>query len=873
MNLLEVIDAFESGLMKVCLAMLAAVVVGCAGAALYRAALRSAVARWRLLPWLEWAPLACLCAVCIVLGGEKTRGLPQAGGGPITAEEIAQGYRLEGVVTNDATSYVLPTNGVTYMPWSLRGGRETRFALDLGGFSFPFGTGVVRRVDVLSGGMVESLPRPSLAAICAAREWASLIPGESRFWWADADGGAAKLLTWEDVCAGRDRTEVYSAQIELRGNGDFTTRSNNVERVYRRVPYFDWDDDGLENSVDPEPDVAGPDAHGTNAEWYNTVCSNVLEAVATSCDPPVELTWLGGVNSNAYYFVDVVAERGPAPIWFTGDRASRLGDPVVVARAGETNRVPLLIGVDYAVTSDTPFSVSFPVDYMYPEVETNEPCVAHIHWPLEFHFVETNVTGATRIYRVDVGPFDPGGVFSWEMRSGGSSGGMPLRGGGCECVSFAGRDVSFCCSANCGCSGSCEASGTYDFECASFPVSGGGCRCGFVEPDPPAPPPPPEQPSFSVSFSDSAVIFEDTYQDEPGVWKPRRSTRVWVSVSATGGTHGGSFTLVTENLGKLVPVACEPMVFPPSMTVGPYGTYCASFLCEGASQSDSAGDVRMSGTFIENETGASFSSSNRLTVVKVEIKEKVIAIGNPSVHRHRYGIGEEVQCLQKPAIPSVLWGTTGNGSFSSGSETLFLCPMRAEEFQLLARCSDTFLPIPISVIEPEAIVCDYAEFLPPVAGGNGCGMLLRLLVVPFTVSFRNLKIQEVPADLGNWQQWGSHDGYFSDYAFYQYWCHSTFWGAGVWRSVDEFCSLGFDESRMLNWPQPWSEGHLSWKIPYGWKHKDSTSSVCVGQIAPPSYSTWTMNTNFIEKAKHDRRIGVSLSGQMFFEGVLQNENQ
>ena len=95
----------------------------------------------------------------------------------------------------------------------------------------------------------------------------------------------------------------------------------------------------------------------------------------------------------------------------------------------------------------------------------------------------------------------------------------------------------------------------------------------------------------------------------------------------------------------------------------------------------------------------------------------------------------------------------------------------------------------------------------------------------------------------------------------------------VWRVVDEFCSLGFDESRMLNWPQPWSEGHLSWKIPYGWKHKDSTSSVCVGQIEPPTYSTWTMRTNFIEKVKHDRRIGVSLSGQMFFEGVLQNGNQ
>ena len=83
------------------------------------------------------------------------------------------------------------------------------------------------------------------------------------------------------------------------------------------------------------------------------------------------LSWCADVNSNAYYFVDVVTERGPAPIYFTGDRDSRLGNPVVVALAGITNRVPLLIGVDYAVTSDTPFTVSFPIDYIHPTVTTN----------------------------------------------------------------------------------------------------------------------------------------------------------------------------------------------------------------------------------------------------------------------------------------------------------------------------------------------------------------------------------------------------------------------------------------------------------------------------------------------------------------------
>ena len=67
--------------------------------------------------------------------------------------------------------------------------------------------------------------------------------------------------------------------------------------------------------------------------------------------PLPTLSWIEGVNTNAYYFVDVVTTNCLAPIYFTGDRESRLGNPVVVARAFETNHVPLLIGINYAVTS------------------------------------------------------------------------------------------------------------------------------------------------------------------------------------------------------------------------------------------------------------------------------------------------------------------------------------------------------------------------------------------------------------------------------------------------------------------------------------------------------------------------------------------
>ena len=39
------------------------------------------------------------------------------------------------------------------------------------------------------------------------------------------------------------------------------------------------------------------------------------------------LSWLDGVNTNAYYFVDVVTTNGLAPIYFTVDRDLCLGNP------------------------------------------------------------------------------------------------------------------------------------------------------------------------------------------------------------------------------------------------------------------------------------------------------------------------------------------------------------------------------------------------------------------------------------------------------------------------------------------------------------------------------------------------------------------
>ena len=273
MNVLEGIDALKNGLMWVGLSALAAIAVGVVGAWLCRGV---AFATRRLLTVARIIAFAVVSAFCVLRGGAKfLMPLPSTGGTPVvpevvTPEEIAQGWWLESVVTNGAVSYAMPTNGVEYMPWSLGGGYEMHFPLDLGDdFGFSFGTGMVRRLDVLSGGMVESLPRQrveglyhSLMSICAAREYASIVPGEGRFWWAGAVTAVAgrppyrgEILTWEGVYAGRDRTGQYNAQIEFHDDGNFITRSNNVERVYRRVLPFDIDNDGLPNTIDPMPEV------------------------------------------------------------------------------------------------------------------------------------------------------------------------------------------------------------------------------------------------------------------------------------------------------------------------------------------------------------------------------------------------------------------------------------------------------------------------------------------------------------------------------------------------------------------------------------------------------------------------------------------
>ena len=143
----------------------------------------------------EWASRPLLTGIAAVPAAENTAAKMSAVPVMVTPEDIARGYRVESVVTNETPLAAMPSNAVEYAKWHLRGGYETWFPLDLGELVFPLGTNFVNRLSVISGGMVETYRALNgYASICAAREYASLIPGVSRFWSADADDVAKSAV-------------------------------------------------------------------------------------------------------------------------------------------------------------------------------------------------------------------------------------------------------------------------------------------------------------------------------------------------------------------------------------------------------------------------------------------------------------------------------------------------------------------------------------------------------------------------------------------------------------------------------------------------------------------------------------------------------
>ncbi len=815
------------------------------------------------VPASQWVAICVVMVVCTLLSGKSTNGVNGVGGPhltqfispavqSVTPEDISNGWRV--AEETAAEPFAQPPSGVvTNERWRLRGAHDDAFHIPTNGWSYPFASGVT----VFSLGEIRTdirerdFPR-------AFEEDLSLLPLASRHllpegrqdsaFWHGATPSNTLVATWRNAALGRVATNVVSFQAELFSDGGFAYRYEDRTVRHVRVWPFDWDGDGLENTVDPEPLVAGPDAHGTNAEWYNVVCSNLFEAVEGGGDA---LAWRDGVNSNAYYFVDVVASDGPAPIYFAGDRASRLGDPVVVARGGETNHVPLLMGVEYTVTSTVPITVSVPDNADVSAAGVNDGPFFSVRWPLSFGIIVASGGG----YEVEVMPFDPGGDFSWSEEGGG----LNLRGGSGCTYSSVGNWIGFSCGAggNCGCSG-CSLAGTYSVESASFALPSVWCGCGAVgyggtnEP--------PTAPFVSVSFDKTVVFYEDAYTNAPNDVVAKHSTNTTLAVFAYGGESGGMLYVSASNIGKLVRTGGRAMSFPYTAFVPPNGAVSFDVEYEAETHSDSAGDISVTASLLPSNGGSSVSDSASATAVKVQLESVISSVIGNNCSRHRYGVGEVVLCKWFPENIMLSWSCHGVGTIIpgvGGDFTRFSCPLTNTVMMLTATMDGvvSFSPT-ISIVEPTGFYCEKVRKMESALGENmagDVGMILELYIEPRTVCFGNIAIEEVPTAEG------LVGGYFQNTAFSEMWSHTRDNRAGQWKNVGNDNLFMLEDEAVIEGALPpmtpdgtltndfsfgWRDGAIIWTIPLGWNEHDT-----IGETEPiktnavPEQQMFTINSD------------------------------
>ena len=701
-------------------------------------------------------------------------------------------YRLESVSTNSDISYAMPADGAIRGTWHLTGAYEDVQKVSLDGFAFPLGSDFCTSLWAYTWGKVRPQLKNASNEIAAVGVPMSAIPDVSRFWTA-ATSNDTYLLTWENFALGRiatptnaaslipDPSSLVSAQVELKRNGDFITRSNVVECVYRRV-------------IEPNP--IGP---------INPIDPDNPAMPIHPCGPVQDLSVVN--ETNAYCWVDIVVNVADAWVYFNGDGVSNLADPSFAAKAGETNHVVILIGKTYKVTCDMPFTVVGKSD---PAIDEwwEDGNTLWLNWPVSVEAWEGN----GKSFMMHVVPNCLGGAFSWTN----------------SCCSVTGRGIhfSYSCDGHCRCTG-CSASGYYAYEGYRIGCNGGWCGCSYDQDDDYSecePDDGPYAPGVSVSFSDRAVLFEDAFEESPGVVVGKHSSVVYLECVVHGGPNGGTATFTFTGRDKL-----DGGDLPTSVAVPAEHRARYWIRYQGESPSGSDEDIVVHGDFTENgPDGETCSDEDKLTCVKLELEAQYTAAQNASQSRHTYGVGELVKFRVTPVVSgeilrvvkadagdSVTDYDTFGGSLeiAPAAENVYRCPATDTSPDVTLRYKGVEYKPSMTVIEPQLVITREATgsgtFWP---GDVGMGILTtRNYIGPFNVSFSGVQIYEVPCTNAI-----PPTGYFATTNYTGPLMHD-YPNAGYLHIPDAQNYWATDEAGRDVPYSDWSAGTLTWKVPIGWR--------------------------------------------------------
>ena len=808
----------------------------------------------RSLPRMAQGVLAALALVA-TLNAQKLRsgggGLPDPPAA-VTQEDVARGYRLVAETNETGHSFAMPSNAV-YVGRLHEHGARSDFGMhvvDFGAWAFPCGTngGLRSRLWWFMDGRLQDAPRnPGFAASASLGDTLA-VQGESRLWLLEDGGG--RTVTWERFFACGDTNRAVNAQISLCGDGGFTVRSNDLVRVYRRVNPDDWDDDGIPNDYDIQPFVYDGDNFGPHQSLPE------------------------GANTNHYYWIDVVVSQANARVAFDGDGYSHLPDPDFIARAGDTNRVMLLLGKPYEIHCNMPIQVVGKEDV---EVEVSEDADGNLGvvWPVSLEFV----------------PLAP--MRSAGLRSHGASGGTTIAvhperasGGGfgwtggfcCYYLTADGTPV-FDCDGNCGCRGCFTGDITYVIGGFMMTFDGLQCPCedgsgddpagegdGYGEDDGPY------AGGASATFSKSAVIFEDGYWNTPGVWVERQSTVTELNCVAHGGPNGGHVRFeFSAGAGKLEHVSGRVLPVEQDIEAGKKLDFTVGY--KGQLPSAGANDIEVTTTFTENIPNAeAVSSQSKITSVKVELEAMQTAPAFTNSTRHTYGVNERIKLNSSPLLNSIVWyssrGSTAFASTTAGERSIYLCPLTNDEIaDLSVAFADVTYTFSITVVEPQNVICrnPYIYDLHfPVGTPGGAGMRMPTFVIPESVSFSEIDMQEVPSETG------SHTGYFNRLSDMPFWYHTVSMGAGEWIAINASNSFGVDVvTQNYYLDADWCAGEKVWFIPIGWRARGSTGPVVKEMQHDFSHDqVFVLTTNgTMQIEKYDMEVHRTIDDHIYLNGV------
>ena len=294
---------------------------------------------------------------------------PQPAGPTVTETDVARGFSIVSVGTNEVFDFTMPTDGVRVAKWWTRGGSNDR-AFVPGG------------IALIGGEILDALPQPSVR-YCPLKATSLLVAGESEFWYQQTISNST-VYTWKDAYLLRNFSLPFSMQVELFGNGDFAYRydlsrildvgvltnvvvgakfgtnvfgdvtallggTNTVTSIYgHRLSEFDWDGDGLANEIDPAPYTNNGDCHGQGDGWVAACCTNAAEIAAAGGWTNWVAATVANDDDSWWYSFTITANAFDA----TGHAVVRIdGKAVVLSQDNDSATFLLMRGRPY------PFSV------------------------------------------------------------------------------------------------------------------------------------------------------------------------------------------------------------------------------------------------------------------------------------------------------------------------------------------------------------------------------------------------------------------------------------------------------------------------------------------------------------------------------------